>query len=142
MKVKLVGHNSKEYWQLIELRTEILRKPLGLQFSDDELMTENQQLHFGVFENDKALACMVLEPQANNKIKMRQVCAAKDYQGKKLGALILNHCELYAAEKGFKVIHCNARKTAEAFYLKHAYKSLGTDFMEVGLPHCYMEKQL
>jgi hypothetical protein len=52
-------HLSEDYWLLVALRTEVLRKPLGLEFSKEELHNEGEQSHFGIFENGKALACMI-----------------------------------------------------------------------------------
>ena len=34
MPLKIIDHGSKEYRQMVDLRTQILRKPLGLSFSD------------------------------------------------------------------------------------------------------------
>jgi len=142
MKVDLVKHNSPKYWQLIALRTKILRTPLGLKFSIDELEAENNQLHFGIFKNNIAIACIVLVPQNKGKIKMRQVCIDNHYQGKSLGTFILNHCENYAKENGYNYIHCNARNSAKQFYLKNGYTIKGDNFIEVGIEHYYMFKDL
>ncbi len=141
MKVDLVNHNSAEYWQLVNLRTQILRTPLGLKFSTEELEAENNQLHFGIFKNNKAIACMVLVPQNEGIIKMRQVAIDTNYQGQALGTFILKHCENYAKENGFNYIQCHARDSAKNFYLKQHYKIKGDCFEEVGLAHYFMFKE-
>ena len=42
MALKIIDHGSNEYRQMVKLRDDILRKPLGLGFSQQEL--ENYQL--------------------------------------------------------------------------------------------------
>jgi len=37
MAIKIIDHNSKEYKQMVDLRYLLLRKPLGLSFTEDEL---------------------------------------------------------------------------------------------------------
>lgn len=142
MITKQVLHNSKEYWKLVHLRAEILRQPLNLKFTDEELLNERDQLHFGIFEENKALACMVLIPQEEGKIKMRQVCVDGNYQGQRLGKLLNVFCEDYAKTNNFNLIHCNARHSAKAFYLSLGYQIKGAVFQEVGMDHYHMEKPL
>jgi predicted GNAT family N-acyltransferase len=63
-------------------------------------------------------------------------------QGQGIGSQLVLFTDNYAKEKGYKLIHCNARKTAVPFYLKQGYKILGDEFLEVNIPHYYMEKIL
>lgn len=142
MEIRKVAHKSPDYEQLVKLRTEVLRIPLGLKFTQEELDNEDTQWHFGLFDNAEALACLVLVPQENQGIKMRQVCTQTKVQGKGLGKKLAWHAELFAIEKGFTEIYCHARKEAVPFYEKMAYQIRGAEFMEVGIPHYYMFKKL
>ena len=38
MAIKQIDHGSKEYLKMVQLRLEVLRKPLGLIFSEIELI--------------------------------------------------------------------------------------------------------
>ena len=40
MALKIIDHGTKEYQQMIKLREDILRRPLGLTFSLEELEIE------------------------------------------------------------------------------------------------------
>ena len=142
MIVKQVPHNSEDYWELVRLRDEVLRKPLHLKFSQEELLAESNQIHFGIFQDKTALACMVLVPQSEGKIKMRQVCVDSRYQGQHLGKRLLLHCEANAKENGFRLMHCHARVLAKNFYLHQGYQIKGELFQEVGIDHYYMWKAL
>ncbi|MCD8528513.1 MAG: GNAT family N-acetyltransferase [Chitinophagales bacterium] len=142
VEIKQVKHKSKAYWQLVNLRSDVLRKPLGLVFSKEELEQEDNQWHYGIFENKHAIACMILVPQQDQKIKMRQVCTQTNRQGQGYGKMLLDYCENDALKMGFTYIYCHARLSALPFYQKENYQIKGTQFEEVGLPHYYLFKHL
>ena len=50
MALKIIDHGTKEYQQMVKLRDDILRKPLGLSFSPEELENEKSNLMIGAFE--------------------------------------------------------------------------------------------
>lgn len=139
---EIVVHNSEKYWQTVTLRDKVLRKPLALVFSEEELMQEKDSFHFLCQVNDEVAACLILKP-LNDKVKMRQVAVASEWQGKKIGKQLVEFAENYAREKGFTEIELHARASAIAFYLKlSGYQVIGEMFEEVGLPHWAMRKKL
>ncbi len=141
MIVQQVWHNSKEYWQLVTLRDQILRKPLGLKFSKEELALENSQWHYGIFIEGIPVACMVFAPMSEGKIKMRQVCTTFNVQGKGIGKTLLQYCENDVQQRGYKEIICHARAASKAFYLKNDYEVIGDAFEEIGIAHYFMRKR-
>jgi hypothetical protein len=60
MALKIIDHGSDEYRQMIKLRDDILRKPLGLGFSPQELEKEKDNMLIGAFEDDDMLGCCML----------------------------------------------------------------------------------
>ena len=44
MALKIIDHGTKEYKQMVNLRYNILRKPLGLNFTEDELDKEKNEV--------------------------------------------------------------------------------------------------
>lgn len=141
-KIKQVNHGSAEYDEIVALRYEILRKPLNLHFTEEQLAAEINYLHLGYYQNEKLIASLILVPEENSKIKMKQVVVATEHQGKGIGAKLIFAAEQLAVEKGFNYIYCHARDTAVPFYLKLNYKQVGDMFEEVTIPHWEMEKDL
>lgn len=138
---KEVAYDSQDYQLTIQLRDLLLRKPLGLEFSNEDLAREEDMFHLAFFKKEKCIACLVLVPEGK-KIKMRQVAVAEKYQSKGIGKKIIQKSEAFAKAKGFQKIYCNARKTAVHFYLKQGYKVVSDEFIEVNIPHFQMEKQI
>lgn len=137
-----VEHDSPEYWKSVELRREVLRKPLGLDFTAAELAVEEDQDHLvGFLESD--VACVAVLVEADKKTaKMRQVAVRGDLQGKGVGRRLVEAFEILALEQGFKKVELHARANVVPFYESLGYEVVGEEFVEVGIPHRAMSKKL
>ena len=142
MALKQIDHGTKEYLQMIKLRKEILRQPLGLSFSPEELAREKEDILIGAFDDDEMLACCLLTKMENKALRLRQMAVQNNLQGKGIGASMMNFAELVARDKGYKKLIMHARKTALGFYEKLGYKVVGDEFIEITIPHFVMEKKL
>jgi GNAT superfamily N-acetyltransferase len=142
MAIKQIAHGSKAYQKMVELRNEILRKPLGLHFSAEDLANEKEDILIGSFDEDEILGCCLLTQLDKNTIKLRQMAVQKNLQGKGVGELILNFAENIARDRGYKILMMHARDAAQGFYEKCGYTVKGPGFIEVNIPHHIMEKKL
>lgn len=137
-----VTQQSPAYQQSIALRYQVLREPLGLHFTSEELEQEKDQFHFVCYENGDLAGCLVLVPQPNQVIKMRQVAVDPAFQGLGLGRSLVKFAEEFAKRRSFDQMVLNARETAVPFYERLGYETVGERFEEVTLPHFKMQKQL
>jgi GNAT superfamily N-acetyltransferase len=117
MALKIVDHGSPEYRQMLKLRDDILRKPLGLSFDEDELEGEKDNLLIAAFEDDEMLGCCI-------------------------GRALMQFAENLARDRGYKVLTMHARNNAIGFYEKMGYRKKGEEFLEVTISHYVMEKEL
>jgi predicted GNAT family N-acyltransferase len=140
--IRTFAYGSPDYKKALQLRTVVLREPLGLVFTDEELKKDEHDVHFGLFSGDKILACLILTETENERMKMRQVAVDSSHQSAGLGKALSLAAEKYAFQKGFKTMYCHARKTATPFYLKLGYHIVGDEFTEVNIPHYTMEKKI
>jgi len=142
MEIKIIEHYSPNYWKLVTLRDKILREPLNLMFSEEELYLENKQIHIGAFENEKAIGCLILKEIDDKTLKMRQVCVTPEQQNTGVGQKLVKFSENYAQEKNITKLVCNARETAIPFYESLGYSKKGEPFYEVKILHYLMEKEM
>lgn len=142
MALKIIDHGSREYQQMVHLRNEILRRPLGLQFTPEELEQEKEEILIGAFEEEKMLGCCMLIMEAPNSVRLRQMAVLNNLQGKGIGRALMQFAENIARDRGFHKITMHARKTAIGFYEKLGYRTSGQEFEEVTIPHYIMEKLL
>lgn len=142
MALKIIDHGTKEYRQMVQLRMDILRKPLGLTLTEAELEKEKSEVLIGAFEEEKMLGCCMLIKEGEGTVRLRQMAVLNNLQGKGIGRALMIFAENIARDMGYKRLTMHARKTALGFYEKLGYKVCSDEFMEVTLPHFVMEKNL
>ncbi len=142
MTFELITYGSSEYLQMVELRYQILRKPLGLDFSEEYLSKEKSDYLCVCKESDRTIGACILTPIDSNIIQLRQMAVDTDYQGKGIGQKLIDFAEQTAIDNGFHKIVLHARKTAVPFYEKLDYMIISDEFTEVGILHYEMEKNI
>ena len=142
IEIRLIVYGSEEYMRELELRDEVLRKPIGLSIFDDHLEKETKDYHIGAFQNGVLVGILILTDINNDQIKVRQVAVDELFRGKHIGTKLTIYAEDLAKRLDYKRIILNARKTAVEFYEKLGYLKEGDEFLEVGIPHFRMHKPL
>lgn len=127
---------------MVKLRYEVMRKPLGLDFTEDELKREKEDILIGAFEEDEILGCCLLTKVDSQCARLRQMAVQKNRQGLGIGESMMQFAENIARDRGFKTITMHARETAIGFYERYGYKTRGDEFIEINIPHRVMEKSL
>jgi len=140
--IREVEHGSLAYWATVELRDSVLRRPLGLQFSIEELKAEKDSRHLACYRSDRLVGCLVLRPSAGGDVRMRQVAVVPELQGQGIGRAMVEYSEALAQTIGFTRMILHARETAVDFYEKLGYAKVGERFVEVTIPHWAMEKRV
>ena len=62
MGLHIIDYNSDQYHDMVELRNQLLRKPLGLFLPDEDLEKEKDNIFIGYFDDDKLEGCCMLVP--------------------------------------------------------------------------------
>ena len=140
--IRVVPHNSDHYWQAVNLRHKILREPLGMVFSEEELGAEDQEYHCVYLMDDKVVGSINLRPSKNGVMKMRQVAVHSGFQKRGIGKELVDFTEALAKSRGYTRMECHARKVAVRFYRKLHYDIEGEEFEEITLPHFKMFRNL
>ena len=140
--IKTILYNRAAHKQMIELRNDILRKPLGLSFTPADFQKEQQDILIGAFEVNKIVGCCVLTKVNKRTIQLRQMAVNNEFQGKGVGKKIVQYAEKIAQEEKYETIMMHARSVAVSFYKKLGYAIEGNEFMEVSIPHFMMKKNL
>ena len=143
IQIYQIGFGTPEYDEAVGLRYEVLRKPLGLDYSPEQLASEYDQVHLAAYSNSgELLAYLNLTPAGTQTVKMRQVAVAAALQGKGIGTLLVAESERLAQRLQFEGMTLHARETAVPFYERLGYVREGERFEEVGIPHFKMKKAL
>ena len=140
---KEVDHGSDLYWQAVELRRQVLRLPLGLDYTPEQLESESDSRHLVAVNSDSSvIGYLMLDPPAAGATKMRQVAVSPDQQGQGIGRKLVSLSEEVAEQSGSQEMVLHAREVALRFYERLGYQTEGEPFEEVGLRHWKMRKSL
>jgi ribosomal protein S18 acetylase RimI-like enzyme len=132
---------TDEYRLECGLRNDVLRKPLGLSLTVEELAKEEDHLHFGLFEpDDNLVACVVAVKLSPIDARIRQMAVSPIHQRRGLGKRIMNELEANLRSRGFTNLVLHARASAVGFYKKLGYSVIGDEFIDVTVAHFRMVK--
>jgi len=144
-QTSLVTYGSVVWGETVRLRETVLRTPLGLAFSNDELARESAQLHLALYTGATLAGVVVLVPPPANDVrawKLRQMAVAPAFRGKGGGAALVAAAEREMRARGAAQVMLHARETAVPFYARHGYRADDEAFEEVTIQHRRMWKEL
>lgn len=124
------------------LRKEVFVKEQGVPLTLELDEHDATAIHFIVNDGEDTIATArirEIEPQIG---KVERVCVLSSYRGKRLGILIMETVEQYAKSIDFKKLKLHAQSYAVPFYEKLDYVVISPEFMDAGIPHRAMEKEL
>ncbi len=142
MQVRPIAYDAPEYREELALRNRMLRIPLGLDLFDEDLEVERGQWHFGLFDGDVLVGCVVAAPSGDKGVQIRQMAIDSDSQRTGRGRTLLESVEQMLIDRGVRHVVLHARDEAVGFYQKLGYTVVGEGFVEVGILHHHMKKQL
>jgi predicted GNAT family N-acyltransferase len=143
LEFRLIQHGSNDYHEMVSLRDIVLRKPLGLSYTEEYLQKEINDQLLGCYTTDNKLsACCILTPLNDHTVQLRQMAVDSAVQGQGIGRQLILFAEQQSKNNGFREMMMHARKEAKGFYEKLGYNVQGPEFEEVGIPHYEMSKHL
>jgi hypothetical protein len=71
MALKIIDYGSPEYQQMVKLRDAVLRKPLGLTFTQDDLESEKDNILIAAFEEERMLGCCMLVEERPDIVRLK-----------------------------------------------------------------------
>lgn len=141
MSFKQLKFNSEDYRQVLVLRNDYLWKPLGLNLLKQDLSEEESDFHFA-WELDEKIVASAIITGRGDVVKLRQMVVHPDFQGRKIGKKLLCKIEDFMISKGSARIELHSQIPAKGFYGNLGYKETGEEFIEAGIPHQKMFRNL
>lgn len=140
--IKEIEFGSDAYKACCQMRLEVLRVPLGLVLSEQDVAGEDKQVHLAAYEGETLCGLIIFKPLGGALVKFRQMAVAPTHQGKGIGAEIIQFSERFARAKQWSHVELNARVYAKGFYERLGYRAEGDEFTEVTIPTVKMVKTL
>lgn len=141
-ELEIIDYQSILYKKTLELRKRILRQPLGLNLVEEDILDDKNQWITIAHLADHVFGCLMIKPLSDEVVKFRQMAIDTDYQGQGIGSTLLHYAENFCLMNNYKMCELHARKEAIDFYRRNGYLEIGDEFIEVGIYHKKMIKNL
>jgi N-acetylglutamate synthase-like GNAT family acetyltransferase len=125
-----------------ELRSAVLRKPLGLELSKEDIKDDANRDHLVAIDSLGRVVGCVLMSKEGDAARIRQMAVAESVQHQGIGRALIQRMEKIAIQMECKKATMHARCLAQGFYEKLGYKVISSVFLELEIPHVVMEKTL
>ena len=142
MHVEVFEHGGPKYELAVALRDRVLRQPLGLQFTAEQLAAESNSIHIAGTAGGRMIACCVIAPKPDGWFQLRQFAVDFDFQRMGFGRQLTEFAHGQIIATGGLKVFCHSRDVAIPFYAKLGYQPIGDFFEEISIQHIRMEKQL
>ncbi len=134
--------NTSYYNDALEIRKKVFIEeqhvPLELEIDD----LEDQTVHVIGYLENKPVATARLYQKNATTVKVQRVAVSIDFRKKNLGNQLMLEIERYAQTKRFTKLILDAQDHALNFYKNLGYQVEGEGFMDAGIPHHTMIKDL
>lgn len=127
-----------------KIRIKVFVEEQGVPLEDelDEFDTlDGQCEHILVYYNEQPVGTGRIRV-VNGLGKLERICILKQYRNFGLGKVIIKALEEIAEEMGVSQVKLHGQTHAEGFYQKLGYLTSSNIFMEDGIPHILMVKDI
>ena len=140
MELKMTS-SEQERKDAYQVRTAVFveeqQVPPELEIDD----LEEEAIHFVGYEGRQPVAAARLR-FVDQYGKLERICVLKEYRGQSLGRKVIEEMEAVIRSRGYRKAKLNAQTTAEKFYANLGYHTVSGEFMDAGIPHVTMVKEL
>ncbi|RUL47286.1 GNAT family N-acetyltransferase [Lysinibacillus antri] len=143
MNVKTITM-AEELQMAFEIRKEVFVNEQGVPLEDeyDQFDTLNGQCEHVLVYSDKQPVGTGRIREVEGLGKLERICILKPYRSLGLGKVIIHALEEIASKQGISKVKLHGQTHAEGFYEKLGYQTASNVFMEDGIPHILMVKEV
>lgn len=142
MEIVLIAPTHPLYAAEVDLRFRVLRAPLGIRREDVRYPLDQASLHWVGREEERVVGCVLFHPETAQRGRLLQMAVEPALQGRGLGRQLVHALEAEVKSRGFGEVTLHAREEKVGFYQRLGYALYGDPFVEVGIPHRLMRREL
>ncbi len=140
MRIEVVATNDQRQ-QAYNVRTVVFVDEQNVPPEEELDSFDEQAIHLVGYDDDKPIAASRVR-FVDNYGKLERICVLKDQRGKSNGAQMIESMEAIIKNEGYAKAKLNAQTHAIDFYQRLGYKVISGEFMDAGIPHVAMIKEL
>lgn len=150
MQIKIVSDQQEKIDAfLVRHEVFVMEQQVPPDLEKDAYDDHPDTVHLVAYIGNKPVAAarfrtLPSSPESDHKIiaKVERVAVLKSYRGNGNGQKLMYYLEQEAIKRGVQVLKLNAQLHASPFYAQLGYESYGDLFMDAGIKHVAMKKEL
>ncbi|WP_010649965.1 GNAT family N-acetyltransferase [Oceanobacillus massiliensis] len=140
MEIKIV-ETREELEHVYKIRMNVFVNEQNVPPEEELDEHDATATHFIAYDNGLPVAASRLR-FVEEYGKLERICVAKEHRGKSIGKQVILEMEKVIRDKDYKKAKLNAQTHAENFYKKLGYETISGEFLDAGIPHVTMVKQM
>lgn len=140
-KVKIV-ESPVEREQAFDIRRKVFVDEQGVPLHVEMDEFDDAAVHFIGYNLEQPIAAARIRETELGIGKVERVCVLPEFRGQHVGVLLMSEMEEHARAAGFFTLKLNSQSYAIPFYEKLGYEVNSPEFLDAGIPHRAMIKNL
>ncbi|TWD93714.1 putative GNAT family N-acyltransferase [Neobacillus bataviensis] len=141
MKIKVV-ENQKELEDAFSIRKIVFVKEQNVPIEEEIDQYEDEATHFVMYGDTANPLAAGRFRVVDGYGKVERICVLKEARKTGAGRLMMNAIETFARKQGLHKLKLNAQTHAIPFYAGLGYEVVSDEFLDAGIPHKTMVKQI
>jgi cystathionine beta-lyase len=134
-----ISRNMNE--AIASIRREVFVVEQGVSEKDEFEGGEDAFVHFCLYK-DRSLVAYIRIAVKNEGLHIGRVAVKRNFRKQGLGRILMRTVEDYGLNKGCISFTLHAQLYAKGFYQRLGYLPQGVEFMEAGIKHIMMTKEM
>ncbi len=140
---KAMDKNMLENCLEIRRQVFIIEKGVPKEIEVDKYdCLEEACSHFLVRYQNKDVGTIRCLETSSDRVRIQRFCFLKEYRGLGLGKIVIAYIENYYKRQGYSTVEMDAKYEVFGFYEKCGYQRVSDVFIEAGIPHVKMQKEI
>jgi len=140
MKIK-IAETCEEKKQAFHIRTAVFVHEQHVPKEEELDEYDETAIHMIGYQNNQPVAASRLR-FIDDYGKLERICVLKEHRGKYYGQQMIRFMEKVIIDQSYKKAILNAQTHAENFYGQLGYHTISDEFLDAGIPHVTMTKNL
>lgn len=133
--------NEQEQKDAYFVRQKVFVEEQNVSIEEEMDQFDDIATHFVGYEDNLPVAASRLR-YVEGYGKLERICILKKYRGQGYGKQMILHMEQEISNQGYEKSKLNAQTQALDFYKNLGYEVVSDEFMDAGIPHVTMIKEI
>lgn len=136
-----IAETDKQQEQAFHVRMMVFVEEQNVPAEEEIDAYDEEAIHFIGYQRTRPIAAGRLR-FIDDYGKLERICILKPKRGNSFGKQLMQRMEETLRSRGYSKAKLHAQTQAQGFYHRLGYQTISGEFLDAGIPHVTMEKEL